>query len=193
MASTYSAVESALETRAVPVASGTPLAPPNVASGAVSNVLALVGLSPFISDNPVAPVPSPAMWAMVAWVRRQSQQTLIDETPTASQTPAQSSQTVDGVVTGNTELSAPVAVDVANAAVVAARPRVQEDAVARSRSICGRPAAVVADPPALVPVDAVTPQADQSAVATAAVDADPPALVQVDAVTREPISLRAAR
>ena len=165
MASTYSAVESALETRAVPVASGTPLAPPNVASGAVSNVLALVGLSPFISDNPVAPVPSPAMWAMVAWVRRQSQQTLIDETPTASQTPAQSSQTVDGVVTGNTELSAPVAVAVANAAVVA-------------------------DPPALVQVDAVTPQADQSAVATAAVVADPPALVQVDAVTPQADNLR---
>src|SRR4029077_19128209 len=94
---------------------------------------------------------------MLAWVRRQSQQTLIDETLTVSQTPTQSSQTVDGV-TGNTELSAPVAVGVATAAVVA-------------------------DPPALVQVDAVTPQTDQSAVATAAVIADPPVLVQVNAAT----------
>ena len=191
MASTYSAVEGALETRAVPVASGAPLAPPNVVSGAVSSVLALVGLSPFISDNPVAPVPSPAMWAMLAWVRRQSQQTLIDETPTVSQTPAQSSQTVDGVVTGNTELSAPVAVAVATAAVVADPPAlVQVDAVTpQADQSAVATAAVVADPPALVQVDAVTPQTDQSAVATAAVVADPPALVQVDAVTPQAESI----
>ena len=125
------------------------------------------------------------MWAMLAWVRRQSQQTLIDETPTVSQTPAQSSQTVDGVVTGNTELSAPVAVAVATAAVVADPPAlVQVDAVTpQSDQSAVATAAVVADPPALVQVDAVTPQTDQSAVATAAVVADPPALVQVDAVT----------
>ena len=138
VASTYSAVEGALETRAVPVASGAPLAPPNVVSGAASSVLALVGLSPFISDNPLAPVPSPAMWAMLAWVRRQSQQTLIDETPTVSQTPAQSSQTVDSVVTGNTELSAPVTVTVADAAAVT--------------------------PPAFVQVNAATPAPVQEAV-----------------------------
>ena len=185
MASNYSAVEGALETRAVPVASGAPLAPPNVVSGAVSKVLALVGLSPFISDNPVAPVPSPAMWAMLAWVRRQSQQTLIDETPTVSQTPAQSSQTVDDVVTGNTELSAPVAVAVATAAVVADPPALVQVAAVTPQTdqSAVATAAVVADPPALVQVAAVTPQTDQSAVATAAVVADPPALVQVSAAT----------
>ena len=90
-----------VETRAVPVASSAPLAPPNVMSGVVSSVLAWVGLSPFVSDTPLAPVDSPALWAVLAWARRQNQQTLIDETPTISTTPAQSSQTVDGVVTDN--------------------------------------------------------------------------------------------
>ena len=87
VASTYSAVEGALETRAVPVASSAPLAPSNVISGVVSSVLAWVGLSPFVSNNPLAPVESPALWAVLAWVRRQNQQTLIDETPTISRPP----------------------------------------------------------------------------------------------------------
>ena len=60
VASIFSAVEGALETRAVPKAFSAPSAPPNVVSGVVSNVLASVGLSPFVSDNPLAPVDSPA-------------------------------------------------------------------------------------------------------------------------------------
>ena len=51
------------------------MAPPDVVSGVVSNVLAGVGLSPFVSDNPLAPVDSPALLAVLAWVRRQNQQT----------------------------------------------------------------------------------------------------------------------
>ena len=70
--------------------------------GVVSSVLAWVGLSPSVSNNPLAPVHSPALWAVLAWARRQNQQTLTDETPTISTTPAQSSQTVDSVVTDNT-------------------------------------------------------------------------------------------
>ena len=75
LASTLSAVEGALETRAFPNAFSAPLPPPNVVSGVVSNALALVGLSPFVSNNPLAPVHSPALWAVLAWVRRQNQQT----------------------------------------------------------------------------------------------------------------------
>ena len=83
VASTYSAVEGALETavegaletRAVPKAFSAPSAPPDVVSGVVSNVLAEVGLSPFVSDNPLAPVDSPAVLAVLAWARRQNQQT----------------------------------------------------------------------------------------------------------------------
>ena len=67
------AVEGALETQAVATAFSAPSAPSNVVSGVVSKVLASVGLNPFVSDNPVAPVDSPALWAVMAWTRRQVQ------------------------------------------------------------------------------------------------------------------------
>ena len=139
VASTYSAAEAdAGETRAVPKAFSAPLAPPDVVSGVVSSVLAGVGLSPFVSNNPLAPVHSPALWAVLAWARRQNQQTLIDETPPVIKTPAENSQTVDGVVTENAALSALVTDDVALAAVAA--------------------------PPAFVQVNAAVPQTNQSSV-----------------------------
>ena len=82
MVSTFSAVEGALETeavpletRAVPKAFSAPVAPPDVVSGVVSNALASVGLSPVVSNNPLAPVDSPAELAVLAWARRENQQT----------------------------------------------------------------------------------------------------------------------
>ena len=68
------AVEGALETRAVPKAFSAPLAPPDVVSDVVSKALASVGMTPFASDNPLAPVDSPAELAVLAWARRQNQQ-----------------------------------------------------------------------------------------------------------------------
>ena len=41
----------------------------------MSNALESVGLSPVASNNPLAPVDSPAVLAVLAWVRRQHQQT----------------------------------------------------------------------------------------------------------------------
>ena len=64
-----------LETRAVPKALSAPSAPPDVVPGVVSNALASVGLSPSVSDNPLAPVDSPAELAVLAWARRENQQT----------------------------------------------------------------------------------------------------------------------
>jgi peroxidase len=69
------AVEGALETRAVPKAFSAPVAPPDVVSGVVSKVLASVGLSPSVSTNPLAPVDSPVLSAVLAWARRENQQT----------------------------------------------------------------------------------------------------------------------
>jgi hypothetical protein len=69
-----SPVEGALDTQAIPKAFSDPLAPPNVVSDVVSKVLASVGLSPFASNNPVAPIDSPAMWAVLAWVRRRAEE-----------------------------------------------------------------------------------------------------------------------
>jgi Animal haem peroxidase len=45
-------------------------APPSPVSDVVSNVLASAGLSPFASNDPLAPVESPAMWAILAMARK---------------------------------------------------------------------------------------------------------------------------
>jgi Animal haem peroxidase len=66
-----SAVEGAPETQAVAQPFSDPSAPPNPVTDVVSKVLASVGLNPFASDSPVAPVDSPAMWAMLAMARKQ--------------------------------------------------------------------------------------------------------------------------
>jgi hypothetical protein len=121
VASTSSAVKGALETQAVPKAFSAPSKPPNVVSGVVSNALADVGLSPVVSNNPLAPVDSPAELAALAWARRQMR---VEETPILSKTAAQSSQTVDDVMSDVTALSAPVTMNVAAAAVVAPPPSI---------------------------------------------------------------------
>jgi len=74
LATIASAVESAPETLAAAMSFSDPSAPPNPVTDVVSKVLASVGLNPFASDNPVAPVDSPAMWAMLAWARRRAQE-----------------------------------------------------------------------------------------------------------------------
>jgi glucose/arabinose dehydrogenase/PKD repeat protein len=145
VASTYSAVEVAPEARAVPVVSS---APSNVLSRVASSVLAWVGLSPSASGTPLAPVESPALWAVLAWARRQNRQTLTDETPTINMTTAQSSQTVDSVVTANTTLSAPVTDDAELSALVTGDVAL----------------AAAVSPPAFVQVKAAVPQTNQSSV-----------------------------
>jgi hypothetical protein len=47
----------------------------------VAGLLAAVGLGPSATNAPVAPVESPTLWAVLAWVRRQIQQTLFNGTP----------------------------------------------------------------------------------------------------------------
>ena len=74
VASIASTVAGAPETQAVAQALSDPSAPPNPVSDVVSKVLASVGLSPFASNNPVAPADSPALWAVMAWVRRRAEE-----------------------------------------------------------------------------------------------------------------------
>ena len=71
VAAISSAVEGAPETQAAAQPFSDPSAPPNPVTDVVSKVLASVGLNPFASDSPVAPVDSPAMWAMLAMARKQ--------------------------------------------------------------------------------------------------------------------------
>ncbi|WP_457148362.1 peroxidase family protein [Mycobacterium sp. URHB0021] len=50
-----------------------PPAPPEPVTEVVSKVLASVGLSPFASNSPLNPVDSPALWTVLAWVRRRAE------------------------------------------------------------------------------------------------------------------------
>jgi hypothetical protein len=70
VATISSAVEGATGTQAAAMAFSDPSAAPNPVTDVVSKVLASMGLNPFASDNPVAPVDSPAMWALMAFARR---------------------------------------------------------------------------------------------------------------------------
>ena len=69
-----SAVEVTHATQAVAEAFTTPPVPPSAVSDVVSTVLASMTLSPFASQNPQAPVDSPALWAVLAWVRRRTEE-----------------------------------------------------------------------------------------------------------------------
>lgn len=54
-----------------------PKAPESPAAPVVSALLAAAGLSPVgAGTSPVAPAPSPALWAMMAWTRRESERAL---------------------------------------------------------------------------------------------------------------------
>jgi YVTN family beta-propeller protein len=71
----------------------------------VSGFLAVFGLPPIIANPPEIPPDTPVLWAVLAWVRREFQQTLFNQTPTA--TPVQTSQTYTGIITGSIGASDP--------------------------------------------------------------------------------------
>jgi Bacterial virulence factor lipase N-terminal len=68
--------------QAVPAAFSDPWAPLNIVTGVVAGVLGLV-TSPFLTNSPVAPAEPPALWALLAWVRRESWRSFYDEKSTA--------------------------------------------------------------------------------------------------------------
>ena len=78
-----------------------PASPAGVVSGLVSGLLAWVGLSPGLSNAPVAPTQSPLLWGLLEWARRQVRHTFFNRTPTTAYNPAENSRSVDGVITGD--------------------------------------------------------------------------------------------
>ena len=105
----------------------------------MSGLLGLAGLGPLAPDSPTTPVDSPVGWAVVALVRsRRFGQAVTEEASNLPSSPTLTSQTIDGLVTGDltaaggqgdrqaladtsiTALSAPVTVNEAN--VTAASP-----------------------------------------------------------------------
>ena len=87
-----------------PVAAAAQIEPPpmetSVVSRVVASALAWAGLSGSLTDSPVAPVESPALLAVLAAWRRQSQQALAGKISTNLADLPQTSQPVDTMVTG---------------------------------------------------------------------------------------------
>ena len=79
-------------------------------------MLAWVGLAPLSTNAPTAPVESPVLWAVLAWTRRQSQQTLADETPSSDAKPTQTSLILADQSVADEALALTAAMAVANAA-----------------------------------------------------------------------------
>jgi aldose sugar dehydrogenase len=73
--------------QAAPAALATPVTAPRIITG----LLAAFGLSPLATNTPLAPVEPPAMWALLAWTRRQSAQTALNQAPTTVANPTQNS------------------------------------------------------------------------------------------------------
>lgn len=65
-----------------------------------AGLASLVGLAPTLTDQPLTPVEPPTLWVMLAWVRRQFEQTLFNKSPRIGFGPVTTSQTETGVVTG---------------------------------------------------------------------------------------------
>ena len=101
MAAGTDSPQSALAPQAKLAPASAPAEPASAVTEVVSNVLAWAGLSRSLTDRPVAPVESPAMLALLAGWRRQSQQALAGKTPTNVADLPQTSQTVDPMVTGD--------------------------------------------------------------------------------------------
>ena len=139
--------------------SAAPTKPPgSVVSGVVSGVLGLAGLGPLAPDSPTTPVDSPMEWAVVALVRsRRFGQAVTEEASNLPSSPTLTSQTIDGLVTGDltaagdqgdrqaladpsiTALSASVTIDVASAATTSTTTFAQVKAAAPQTQQSGGP------------------------------------------------------
>lgn len=64
---------------------GGPLTPLNIVTNIVASVLGWAGLGPSMTAGPVAPIHEPALWTLLAFARREIEQTLLGFTPTAAQ------------------------------------------------------------------------------------------------------------
>jgi hypothetical protein len=96
-------------TQAVAGLTSGPATPSTVVSGIVPGVLAWVGLSPFASDTPAAPIESPGLLVMLAAARREGQQTLSGETSPAAKSVIETSQPLAEVAAAAAVAAAPPA------------------------------------------------------------------------------------
>lgn len=71
----------------------------------ISTIFAAVGLSPLLNTTPMAPAQLPALWAVLAWVRRQFEQTLFNDSPSIAYVPGSAQPGLPGTVVGNLNVS----------------------------------------------------------------------------------------
>ena len=84
-----------------------PAATTGVVTRVLTSLLGFIGLAPAASSTPVAPAADIGLWTVLAWVRRQFESTFLNQSPTVTYNPTQTSQTVDGVITGTLQASDP--------------------------------------------------------------------------------------
>jgi YVTN family beta-propeller protein/VCBS repeat-containing protein len=85
----------AVATPLLPAAQAAPANPVAVVSDLVSGLLAWVGLGPSL-NAPAAPVQSPGLLGLLAWIGHEIRRTFFNQTPTTAYNPAENSKTVDG-------------------------------------------------------------------------------------------------
>jgi YVTN family beta-propeller protein/VCBS repeat-containing protein len=100
IATASSAPATAMAAQLAPVAQAAPENPVAVVSDLVSGLLAWVGLGPSL-NAPAAPVQSPGLLGLLAWIGHEIRRTFFNQTPTTAYDPVENSQAVDGVVTGD--------------------------------------------------------------------------------------------
>jgi hypothetical protein len=62
-----------------------PLAPLNIVTSMLSTLLGWAGLSPSMTASPLAPIQEPVLWSLLAFVRREIEQTLLSFAPAGAQ------------------------------------------------------------------------------------------------------------
>jgi hypothetical protein len=67
-------------TQPAPTAVSAPATPGNVITGLVSGLLSAIGLNPQAATGPVAPAQAPTLWTLLAWGRREFEQSLPKQT-----------------------------------------------------------------------------------------------------------------
>ena len=87
------------QTQAISANVAGPWTPLNFVSTFVSSVVTLL-LGPVLAPSPIAPLQPPILWAVLAWVRRQFESFVFNQRPAVTYNPLESSQTVDGLVSG---------------------------------------------------------------------------------------------
>ena len=176
----------------------------------LSSVLGWVGLGPGVSDDPLVPVQSPALWAVLAWVRRQGERSLAGDTPALGSTPTQTGLTIDDPVTAGltaaaadqgaqqaapgtsmAALSAPVTInDPVTADLTAAAADQGAEQAAAGTSMAALSAPVTIDDPVTADLTAAAGDkgAEQAAAGTSMAALSAP--VTIDVASSRPLWLR---